>query len=138
MILSSRRNGITLIIMVIVLGGLAIALLTLAGQTSIQMKSIRNASLDNQQCNELIALGERVLAARLLANPEFDYETIRLDLLQTTVLANASKPQIGIIELTKIAHADTRHRWTIDASFGASDGLLKQASKNIFLNYAKK
>ena len=133
-----RRNGIILIIMVLVLGGLAIALLTLAGQTSIQMKSIRNVSLDNQQCSELIALGEQVLAARLLTNSQFSSETIRLNLPQTSVLTNPSQPQIGIVELTKIANADTRHRWTINVSFGAADGLSKQASKTVYLNKAMK
>lgn len=135
---SSQRNGVAVIVMVLVLGGLAIALLTLAGQTCIQMKSIRNASLDNQQCSELIALGEQVLAASLLANAEFSSETIRLNLPQTSVLTNPSQPQIGIVELTKTASADSRNRWTIDASFGTSDGLLKRASKIVYLNNATK
>jgi len=133
-----RRNGITLIIMVLVLGGLAIALLTLSGQTSIQMKSIRNVSLDNQQCSELIALGEKVLAARLLTNPEFTKETIPLDLPTTSLPENALRTQIGIVELTKTASADSRYRWTIDASFGAADGLSKRASKTFYLNKAMK
>ena len=137
-----RRNGIVVIVMVIVLGGLAIALLTLAGQTSIQMKSIRNTSLDTQQCNELIALGEKILAARLLANPEFSNEIIRVDLPQSFAVANQPRPQIGIVELTMIEKSDTdtdaQHVWTIHASFGASEGQLKHASRNVYPRTEKK
>ena len=137
-----RRNGVVVIIMVIVLGGLAIALLTLAGQTSIQMKSIRNTSLDTQQCNELIALGEKILAARLLANPEFSNEIIRVDLPQSFAVANQPRPQIGIVELTMIEKSDTdtdaQHVWTIHASFGASEGQLKHASRNVYPRTEKK
>ena len=137
-----RRNGVAVIIMVIVLGGLVIALLTLAGQTSIQMKSIRNTSLDTQQCNELIALGEKILAARLLANPEFSNEIIRVDLPQSFAVANQPRPQIGIVELTMIEKSDTdtdaQHVWTIHASFGASEGQLKHASRNVYPRTEKK
>ena len=137
-----RRNGIVVIVMVIVLGGLAISLLTLAGQTSIQMKSIRNTSLDTHQCNELIALGEKILAARLRANPELFNETISLNLPQSFAVANPPRPQIGIVELTKIAKSDTdtdaHHGWTIDASFGASEGQWKHASKTVYLRTEKK
>ena len=135
-----RRSGITVIIMVIVLGGLAIALLTLAGQTSIQMKSIRNTSLETQQCNELIALGERVLAARFLANPEFSNEIIHVDLPSTLAVPNMQRPQIGIVEFAMISESntDTRHEWTIQASFGASKGQLKHASKTVYFRTEKK
>jgi len=128
--------------MVIVLGGLAIALLTLAGQTSIQMKSIRNTSLDTQQCNELIALGEKILAARLLANPEFSNEIIRVDLPQSFAVANQPRRQIGIVELMVIEKSDTytdaQHGWTIHASFGASEVHLQHASKNVYPRTEKK
>ena len=135
-----RRNGITVIIMVMVLGGLAIALLTLAGQTSIQMKSIRNTSLETQQCNELIALGEKVLAARLDANPEFSNEILHVDLPPTFAVPNMPRPQIGIVEFAMISESNTggRHGWTIHASFGTSEGLLKHASKTVYLKTEKK
>ena len=127
------RSGAAVIVMMIVLGGLAISLLTLAGKTSIQLKSFRYASLDIQQCNELIAYGETILMARRLEKSNFTGEIIRFDLPTSVLFADRSSSQIGIIELAKIEQSDAEidQRWTITAYFGTSEGQLRQASKTV-------
>ena len=84
-----RRCGVIVIMMVLVLCGMSIALLVLAGQTCVQLKSARSRSLDQMQCNELIALGEMVLMKRRVSNPEIVDETIRIHLPYSVQAANA-------------------------------------------------
>ena len=130
-----RRSGAAVIVMVLVLGGMAISLLILAGKTSIQLKSFRMASLDIQQCNELIAFGEKILKARHLENPEFTSAIIRLDLSPTVVVTDHTSSQFGIIELARIANSgnEQQHGWTITAYIGLNEGHMKQASRAVIL-----
>lgn len=128
-----RRSGLIVIMMVLVLCGISIALLVLAGQTCIQLKSARNRSLDHMQCNELIALGERVLMERRVSDPEFSDETIRIHLPFSVQAANAQLTQVGVIKLTKIGDSDSKtvQRWRIDASIGLNESASVMGSKTV-------
>jgi len=121
--------------MVLVLCSMAIALLVLAGQACIQLKAARNASLDQKQCNELIELGERVLMTRLVSNPNFANEIIRLDLPYSVQSISSQHAQIGVIELTKIESTELEsvQRWNIDVSFGFNESASVKGSKRLDL-----
>ncbi len=136
--LHRRRSGAAVVAMVVVLGSVAIALLILAGKTSIQLKSIQSTALETQQCNELIDFGEKLLARRLAANPEFIGETIHFDVPTTLLAANTVSPQLGIIELAILTETGNERKqpWSIIAYLGASDHNLRQTSKTIYLDFA--
>ncbi len=128
-----RRSGVIVIMMVLVLCGMSIALLVLAGQTCVQLKSARNRSRDQMQCNELIALGERVLKERRVSNPGAIHETIQIHLPFSVQAANAQLTQIGVIKLTKIGDSDseTVRRWRIDVSVGLNESASVMGSKMV-------
>jgi hypothetical protein len=126
-----RRSGLIVILTVLVLCCMSIALLVLAGQTCIQLKSARNRSLDQMQCNELIALGERVLAERRVLNSKPIDETIRTSLPYSVQATNALLTQVGVIKLTKIGDSDSEpvQRWRIDVSVGLNESASVMGSK---------
>jgi hypothetical protein len=130
-----HRNGSVVIMMILVLGGLSIALLMLAGKTHLQMKSIRDASFERLQCDELLALGERVLLSRLELRPELSEERIEVDLGSTNATLANTKSYVGIIDLVKVTtrenEIETDQRWTIRASAGPGNGLQSHASKTV-------
>ena len=132
----AQQSGAAIVVMILVVGGLAFALLNLANQTSLRLKSIRNASLETLQCNELIALGEKILMERLRANPETTGETNRVELSQSTNSSNPTAIPFGIIELVKTqdSHTETEIAWTISVRIGTNEDAPAQASKTIFVN----
>lgn len=135
-----RHSGAVVIIMVLVLCGMSIALLVLAGQTWFQLKSARNKSLDHMQCNELIALGERVLMERRASNPGASDEAIQISLPYSVQAANAQLTQVGVIKLTKIGGFDseTVQRWRIEVSVGLNEGVSVQGSKMVYFGVEAK
>ena len=135
-----RHSGVVVIIMVLVLCGMSIALLVLAGQTWFQLKSARNKSLDHMQCNELIALGEKVLMERRGANPGAIDEAIQISLPYSVQAANAQLTQVGVIKLTKIGGFDseTVQRWRIEVSVGLNEGVSVQGSKMVYFGVEAK
>ena len=135
-----HRSGVVVIMLVLVLCSMAIALLVLAGQTCIQLKSARSASLNHMQCNELIALGEKVLMERLVANPDFTNEVIRFDLPYSVQAISSQHTQVGVIELTKIGNTEstTVQRWSIDVTFGLKESASVKGSKRVDLEMKTK
>jgi hypothetical protein len=135
-----RRSGVIVIMMVLVLCGMSIALLVLAGQTCVQLKSARNRSLDQMQCNELIALGERILMERNVSDSEVNHETIRTSLPYSVQATNSQLTQVGVIKLTKIGDSDseTVQRWRIDVSVGLNESASVMGSKIVDLGVKAK
>jgi hypothetical protein len=92
--IESSRKGAAIITMVLVLGGLSIALMALALQTQLQMKAMRNSASQQQQYNELIEFGEIILQSRLeSAVSNLGAEPIVVSLPSS--LANVSNPHRG-------------------------------------------
>ncbi len=144
---TGKRDGAAVVVMVLVLGGIAISLLLLAGRTSIQMKAIQATAIETQQCNELIEFGEAILANRLAANPEFQSETIRLQIATSLTAHSDVAPWMGIIEIGTPETAEQAEKaeksvdhvttsWSINVYLGASERNLRQASKTVLMKSA--
>ena len=120
--------------MVLVLGGLALALLTLAGQTAIQRKKLQSAYLDNQQCNELLEYGERILKMRILESTDYSGETIPLEIPWSATRSNVSIPNFGEIAIRRIANPDNAATWRITVNCGQRSSARFEAAKSIRLS----
>ena len=128
---TQRRRGLAVIAMVLVLGGLALALLTLAGQTAIQRKKLQSAYLDNQQCNELLEYGERILKMRILESTDYSGETIQLEIPWSAVRSNVSTPNFGEIAIHRTADPDNASTWRITVNCGQRSSARFEAAKSI-------
>ena len=138
---SERRRGFAVIAMVLVLGGLALALLTLAGQTAIQAKKFQSAYMDNQQCNELLEYGERILKMRILESTDYSGETIPLEIPWSATQSNVSIPNFGEIAIHRIANPDNANpdnantdnaaTWRITVNCGQRSSARFEAAKSI-------
>ena len=128
------RRGLAVIAMVLVLGGLALALLTLAGQTAIQRKKFQSAYLDNQQCNELLEYGERILKMRIIESTDYSGETIQLEIPWSATRSNVSIPNVGEIAIHRIANADNAATWRITVNCGQRSSARFEAAKSIRLS----
>ena len=136
---SQRRRGLAVIAMVLVLGGLALALLTLAGQTAIQAKKFQSAYMDNQQCNELLEYGERILKMRILESTDYSGETIPLEIPWSATRSNVSIPNFGEIAIHRIADPDNANpdnaaTWRITVNCGQRSSARFEAAKSIRLS----
>lgn len=141
---TQRRRGLAVIAMVLVLGGLALALLTLAGQTAIQRKKLQSAYLDNQQCNELLEYGERILRVRILESTDYSGETIQLEIPWSAVRSNVSIPNVAEIAIHRIANRDNANldnanpndatTWRITVNCGQRASARFEAAKSIRLS----
>ena len=136
---SQRRRGLAVIAMVLVLGGLALALLTLAGQTAIQGKKFQSAYMDNQQCNELLEYGERILKMRILESTDYSGETIQLEIPWSATRSNVSIPNFGEIAIHRIAdlgntNPDNAATWRITVHCGQRSSARFEAAKSIRLS----
>lgn len=125
------RRGLAVIAMVLVLGGLALALLTLAGQTAIQRKKLQSAYLDNQQCNELLEYGERILKVRILESTDYSGETIQLEIPWSATRSNVSIPIFGEIAIHRIADPVNAGTWRITVNCGQRSSARFEAAKSI-------
>lgn len=123
------RRGLAVIVMVLVLGGLALALLTLAGQTAIQRKNFQSAYFDNQQCNELLEYGERILKMRITENAEYSGETFPLEIPWSATHSKDSIRAIGEISIQRMS--DT---WRITVNCGLRSSARFEAEKSIQLS----
>ena len=143
------RRGLAVIAMVLVLGGLALALLTLAGQTAIQRKKFQSAYMDNQQCNELLEYGERILRMRIIENKDYSGETIPLEIPWSASRSNGSIPNFGEIAIHRIADPDNANpgnanpgnadpdnaaTWRITVNCGQRSSARFEAAKSIRLS----
>jgi len=136
---TQRRRGFAVIVMVLVLGGLALALLTLAGQTAIQRKKLQSAYLDNQQCNELLEVGERILKMRIIESTDYSGETIQLEIPWSATRSNVSTPIFGEIAIHRIADRDNVNpqnaaTWRITVNCGQRSSARFEAEKSIKLS----
>ena len=138
------RRGLAVIAMVLVLGGLALALLTLAGQTAIQRKKFQSAYQDNQQCNELLEYGERILKMRIIENTDYSGETIQLEIPWSATRSNVSIPIFGEIAIHRITDPDNANldnanpndaaKWRITVNCGQRASARFEAAKSIRLS----
>ncbi|MEI7459186.1 MAG: hypothetical protein WCK15_07270 [Pirellula sp.] len=141
---SQHRRGLAVIAMVLVLGGLALALLTLAGQTAIQGKKFQSAYMDNQQCNELLEYGERILKMRIIESTDYSGETIPLEIPWSATRSNGSIPNFGEIAIHRIANPDNANpvnanldnanTWRITVNCGQRSSARFEAAKSIRLS----
>jgi hypothetical protein len=131
------RSGVVAIMMVLVLGGLALGLLTLAGQTSIRMKSIQRELLESNQCQELLALGEPIVKARLRADADYAGEVLQLDLPWPQTGSSAKMVYRGHIAITRLAKSDQKGEWKISATCGWNEPTQRQATKTITLTTSR-
>ena len=133
--LHRRSRGLAAIVMVLALGGLALALLTLASQTAIQRKQYQSAYADHQQCNELLEFGERILKFRIAENTSYSGETVQLELPWSTNPSNMSIPYVGEIAFHRIADQDTRDSWRITVKGGLRSSAILEAAKTIRISH---
>jgi hypothetical protein len=135
--IESSRKGAAIITMVLVLGGLSIALMALALQTQLQMKAMRNSASQQQQYNELIEFGEIILQSRLeSAVSNLGAEPIVVSLPSS--LANVSNlsaeaVEIRFTQMESSEKLDPAHwHWTIHiAAAGSRSGVKSEAVKTI-------
>jgi len=134
--LGRPHRGAAAIITIMVIGGIAIALLTLSSRTAIQMRAQSRIALDAQQSAELIALGEMTLRSRLVEDAAYRGETISVQLPWFGPDLVEMKSVLGeiAIEPWNGKLPESGERWRIAVHFGYEGGVPYGAAKEVDLS----
>ncbi len=125
------HEGAAAIVLVVTLGILSCALLSLCSQTATQSQVAEQVAMEQKQCDALLELGEEVFLRRLRSNADYLGESFQVHLPWSIRTTDMPLPFIGSVSIEKLADTSSHREWRISVSCGIENGTRYESMRSI-------